>query len=463
MKRILFLILVLTLALTACVADEENGTLEASGVVEANVVVIAPEIGGRILELSVDEGDAVAADQILFTLEGDLLEAELDAANATLNLVRAAQTSAQTGLDAAKAQYMLVLDAALTADEINRTTDWRVAAPGRFDQPAWYFTQAEELAAAEYEVEDAEADLATARNAFSEISVDADSADFLVAEINLANARAAYLVARDVYSRSMATSDLNLNKNNPEYKYRDNKDDNIDEVIDAAVDVLDEAKRVLDEAEQVYKDLLGRELSRDVLEARAVLAVAHERRDLALDYLRSLQTGAFSPSVAAAQTNIFQAEAALGQADTAIKQAEAEIALLETQMKKLVTHAPIDGVVLTRSVELGEVIQPGLAAMTIAPLDKLTVTVYIPEDRYGEISLGDEAMLTVDSFPEESFAATVVHIADQAEYTPRNIQTKEERQTTVFAIRLSVNNPDGMLKPGMPADLVFEKQEAVNQ
>ncbi|MBT3712442.1 MAG: HlyD family efflux transporter periplasmic adaptor subunit [Anaerolineae bacterium] len=253
----------------------------------------------------------------------------------------------------------------------------------------------------------------------------------------------------------MATADRNLNKSDPDYKDRQNKDDNIDEVIDAAVDVLDESKSVLDAAEQEYKDLLGRESTKAVLEARAVLTVAHERRDLALDYLRSLETGVFSPNVAAAQTNVAQVEAALGQANTAIEEAEAQIALLETQMKKLITYAPIDGVVLTRSIELGEIIQPGLSAMTIAPLDELTVTIYIPEDRYGEISLGDVAMLTVDSFPEESFAATVVHIADQAEYTPRNVQTKEERQTTVFAIKLSVENANGMLKPGMPTDLVF--------
>ncbi len=456
MKKTIILALILTLALVGCTGSEGNASLEASGVIEANEVVIASEMGGRLIELLADEGDAVATDELLFTLESDLLEAELDAANATLNSARAAQTSAQVSVDAAKAQYALVLDAALAADKINRTTDWRIAAPGRFDQPAWYFTQAEELAAAEYEVEDAEADLAAAQSAFHEVSMDASSADFLAAEIKLANARAAYLIARDVYSRSMATADRNLNKSHPDYKDRDNKDDDIDEVIDAAVDVLDESKRVLDAAEQEYKDLLGREATRDVLEARAVLAVAHERRDLALDYLRSLQTGAFSPSVAAAKTNVSQAEAALEQADTAIEQAEAQIALLETQVKKMSTRAPIDGVVLTRSVELGEIIQPGLSTMTIAPLDELTVTVYIPEDRYGEISLGDVATLTVDSFPEESFEATVIHIADQAEYTPRNVQTKEERQTTVFAIKLSVDNAEGMLKPGMPTDLVFE-------
>ena len=180
---------------------------------------------------------------------------------------------------------------------------------------------------------------------------------------------------------------------------------------------------------------------------------------MALDLLRTTQTGENSPEVIFAEQNIAQAEAMLEQAKSVLVQIESQLALIDIQAEKLTMTSPIDGTILTRSVELGEVVSPGLTTMTIAPLDELTVTIYIPEDRYGEISLGDVATLTVDSFPEERFEATVVHIADQAEYTPRNVQTKEERQTTVFAIRLSVMNVDGMLKPGMPADLVFGEME----
>jgi multidrug resistance efflux pump len=82
--------------------------------------------------------------------------------------------------------------------------------------------------------------------------------------------------------------------------------------------------------------------------------------------------------------------------------------------------------------------------------------VYLSEDRYGEVNVGDEVSLTVDSFPNETFTAVVTRIADQAEYTPRNVQTKEERQTTVYAIKLEASNSDGKLKPGMPVDVTFE-------
>ena len=96
--------------------------------------------------------------------------------------------------------------------------------------------------------------------------------------------------------------------------------------------------------------------------------------------------------------------------------------------------------------------------MTIGQLNSLRITVYVPEDRYGQVKLGEKALVSVDSFPEEKFSATVVHIADQAEFTPRNVQTAEGRKTTVFAVELSIENPEGKLKPGMPADVCFSCQ-----
>ncbi len=114
---------------------------------------------------------------------------------------------------------------------------------------------------------------------------------------------------------------------------------------------------------------------------------------------------------------------------------------------------------MVRSIQPGEVIGPGTPAMTIGILDELTVTVYLPENRYGQISLGDQARVNVDSYPDESFPAEVSAIADEAEFTPRNVQTSEERQTTVYAVELRISEPDGRLKPGMPADVAFEGQE----
>lgn len=121
-------------------------------------------------------------------------------------------------------------------------------------------------------------------------------------------------------------------------------------------------------------------------------------------------------------------------------------------------RSPIDGVVLLRAAEPGEVTTAGGSLLIIANLDEMTLTIYIPEDQYGKFYLGQEYPIAVDSFPERVFWGKVTHISDKAEFTPQNIRTVEGRKSTVYAIRLTVPNPDHDLKPGMPADVTLNFQ-----
>jgi multidrug resistance efflux pump len=119
-------------------------------------------------------------------------------------------------------------------------------------------------------------------------------------------------------------------------------------------------------------------------------------------------------------------------------------------------RSPIDGVVLERAMEPGEIAMPGSTIVTVGNLQALTLTVYVPEERLGQVALGQTYPVTVDSFPGTEFSGLVSHIADQAEFTPRNVQTVQGRKDTVYAVRLSIDNPDMQLKPGMPADVTIE-------
>ncbi len=118
--------------------------------------------------------------------------------------------------------------------------------------------------------------------------------------------------------------------------------------------------------------------------------------------------------------------------------------------------SPVDGVVLERLVQPGELAPAGSTLIVVADLDALTLKVYVPEDRYGQVALGQTYPVTVDSFPGETFSGKVSHIADKAEFTPRNVQTVEGRKSTVFAVTLDLVPSGGMLKPGMPADVTFQ-------
>ncbi|HVZ23334.1 MAG TPA: efflux RND transporter periplasmic adaptor subunit [Vicinamibacterales bacterium] len=114
--------------------------------------------------------------------------------------------------------------------------------------------------------------------------------------------------------------------------------------------------------------------------------------------------------------------------------------------------APANGTILSRLVEIGDVVSPGSPMFEMVDMSRLYVKVYIPEPDIGKLRLGDRASITVDAFPGRPFSAHVSKIHDEAEFTPKNVETADERLKLVFGVELAVDNPDGVLKPGMPAD-----------
>lgn len=433
MKKILSILLLCGL-LASC-APAEDIPLQASGLIEATEISVAPELSGRVVAVLVSEGQAVIAGDLLLSLDDSLLQAQKRTLEAALDSARANVAAAQSVLDMAGLQYDQLLEAAIAAEGPTRVIIWDESKPGVFDQPIWYFDKSERLAATQSEADVARAALESAQEKLEGVVNRASSETFLETEGKLTHMRVAYQIAKDVYDRT------------PSGRLRD-----------SAKTVLDDARIDLEDVQDEYDDLLTSDDAKDILEARADLAVAQERYDTTMDALRAFETGADSPEVVLAAQAVEGARTSLEAARTAVKQVQTQMSALDAQIEKLSLYAPLDGVVLVRSVQPGEVIQAGMTSMTIANLDTLTLTVYISEDRYGEVSLGQIASLNVDSFPGETFTAKVTRIADQAEYTPRNVQTKEERQTTVYAIELSVQNPDGKLKPGMPVDVTFEAE-----
>jgi HlyD family secretion protein len=221
------------------------------------------------------------------------------------------------------------------------------------------------------------------------------------------------------------------------------------EQLAVAQGMIDRAQLAADRLEEEFADQTRAQ--RDTPQGREL----RTRRDLArVDVdnaqaqLELTRAGARPEEIDAARA---QAEAATAQAAAA----RAALAAIESQLGSLTVASPVDGVVLSRATEPGEYATPGSALIVVGRLSSLTITVYVPVDRYGPISLGQSAQVSVDSFSTETFSGTVVRIADQAEFTPRNVQTPEGRRSTVFAIRLGIENPDGRLKPGMPADVEF--------
>ena len=429
----------------------EDTSLKGSGTVEAVLVTISPEVSGRVVEVLVDPGDAVQPGDVLFRLDGALLEAQQRQAETALDVAQAGWEVAQTGLAAARAavdtalvQYDIELNLALIQEQPVRVAEWSQTVPAEVALSPWYFTDSEQREAAQAELDAARENLAAEQVDYAELIAGLEDSAFLEAETRLAEEQASFRIASELLARANAQSDTALR--------------------DAAQAAFDIALSELEAAQEAYTDALTTEEAEEVLAGRATLAIAQERVYTARDRVNALLTGVYSLRVQAASTalgqaqaNVAQAESKITQAQTAVQQAQAQLALIEVQMSKLVVTAAVNGTLLSRNIEPGEVVQAGAAALILAQLDRLTITVFLPEDRYGEIALGAAAQISVDSFPAQTFQATVVRIADQAEFTPRNVATGEGRRTTVFAIELVVDDPSGLLKPGMPADVTFDE------
>jgi HlyD family secretion protein len=396
-------LVVASLIYLTVVSGEGKGPLTASGTVEAVQVGVASEVSGRVLEVLVAEGEPVQAGDPVLRLDSRLLEAQR-------------QRAVAAGEAAVAAAQLELISAQQALDALYEN------AP---------------LAAAQ-----AELALATARDALDDarrIKTYQQKGNRATQE-TLDGAEAALTLAEDALDRAQAA--YNRTTSLPE----------TDPTRAAARAALEAARRQRDNAESSLNWYRGEpsDIDQAILTAKVSLAQAQladaERR------FAELSAGPDPDLLSQAGARLTLARASLAAAQA---QAKVDAETIDLQLDKLLVTAPLSGVVLARSIEPGEVLLAGAPALSIGQLDRLTVTVFLPEDRYGQVDLGDHVDLSVDAFPDRLFDAVVTRIADRAEFTPRNVQTQEGRRTTVFAIELTVADPDGLLKPGMPADVTF--------
>ena len=177
--------------------------------------------------------------------------------------------------------------------------------------------------------------------------------------------------------------------------------------------------------------------------AKLALEVATSQRDQAAQQLKLVETGPRPERIAAQRAAVAQGEAAVRQVEAALANA--------------VITAPFDAVVTIRDREPGETAGAGAPVLTLMNLNDRWVRIYIREDRIGAVQVGQEASITADTYPDKQYRGTVSFISSQAEFTPRNVQTAEERVKLVYAVKVRImGDPANQLKPGMPADVRLE-------
>lgn len=147
-------------------------------------------------------------------------------------------------------------------------------------------------------------------------------------------------------------------------------------------------------------------------------------------------------------------------AEARLAQAAASVDLLRKAIADCSVVSPVSGVATRRPVEAGETVGPGATILSVSELASVHVVIYVKEQDLGRVRLGQKADISIDSAPGRVFPGRVTFISPEAEFTPKNVQTKEDRIKLVFGVKIEIPNPEGLLKPGSPADAVLTSEPA---
>lgn len=411
---ILFVIgVVIAVAIARSSQGGPIGEWDASGFIEADIVSIAPEIAGRVVARSVSESDQVKQGAVLLKLQDDILSAQVDLARGKLAEAQAALAQAQAG---ARLESIAKTEAQLKLAQAAQDAA----------QQAWFDAQAMrdnpqtldvQIAAARAQVEATQKQLDAAvlqrdiaEKAWKDYGETSDKLadvppiyrpslplEYYSIPYQWEQALTAVKVAQANATAAQTTlKNLQAQRLNPQ-----------------------EAQTQVDAAYAKYQS------------AEAVVAQA----EAALD---GLKAGATTEQIAAAQAQVDVAQAAL----------EAT----QTQLDKTIITAPVNGLIAATSVHTGELATPSLTALQIADLDQVHLTIFVPGGELGQFSIGQPINVRVDAYLDRVFPGSIVSISDTAEYTPRNVRTPNERMKLVYAVKIKLDNPEHVLKPGLQAE-----------
>ena len=423
------------------VARRQN-TIAASGYIEAATVSVAPEQSGRITSIAVAEGDSVEQGTPLVYLDDSLLRAQLRRSQAELQLAAATLSKVEAGARPEEIARIETQVSQAEAAENAAYVTWQDAIVLR-DNPQELNLQIDlaqtQAEAARYQL----AGAAASKDA-AELSMDAsgrlagilhDGVDYGKTLPN------GYRVSGHV---SFSSGDIDQANN----QWNQNTNSWWQSWINLDTAGLEQAR-----AEQYANDLIAmrddpQALSAQVDRAESGYRAAQRDTEAARARLELVRAGATAEQTAAARARVDQARAAVEK--------------VNNQIEKTVLTAPISGRVTERTVNPGELAKPNASLLTLANLNEVSLTIFVPEDEISGIFVGQPVEVTVDSFPERKFAGQVSYISPKAEFTPKNVQTVNERVNMVFAVKIALPNPDHTLKAGMPADAVLSIGLAVS-
>lgn len=367
--------------------------IEASGTIEATESDLSPKVEGRLLELRVRDGDAVKKGQILAVLERRDPMLNLDQARANVSAALAQVTASRAAYDLQAATYQTNLARASEGVSIARSSLGQAGENLDIERKT-----------AALAVDQAQAQFAAAQSTYARANTNLSRTRSLVATGDMPRQ------ALDDATAAYATADAQMR---------------------AARDAVSLARA---NSSNVQIRQLG------VLASRS----QHRQSIATLDSARAERE-----LVAQRRAQVLAAKGQLGQA-------RAALALAQNQVDETDIVAPFAGYVISHNFEVGDLVAPGSAVMTIGDLAHPYVYVYVSETDLPHVKTGARADISVDGMPGRAFAGTVTEISNTAEFTPENVQTKQDRiDYLVFRVKIQLRDTTGSLKPGLPVDAVI--------
>lgn len=478
--------------ITAARESTISGAVNGNGVIEATEINLTSKVAGKVIMLQAREGDDVEAGALIAMLDSGELTGNVVQSAGNLQAARAAYDALVAGsrpeeIRRARAQYAATLEAQRQAElQLNLirsgTRDEYVRqleAVYRQAQAQLALVEAgprrEDIAQLESAAAQAEAQLALVKEGPRPEEIAQLRSALAQAQVNLAEAERELARVRQLYTQGAAASQ---------------RVDQAASRRDVARAVTDAAQQRLTQAEtgarpqEIRAAEAGAEIARqrlaaarhgarpqEVQAATAAVEAARQQWEAAKHGPRPQERQQAEAQVRAARAQAAAARATLDQilagprreevaaARARVDQAMGGLKTASASAAQTKIFAPSRGRVLLRNVEPGELVTPGLPIIRLANLQTVWIRVYIPETQIGRILIGQRADVITDAFPDRRFPGRVIEIAQQPEFTPKNVQTKEERVKLVYGVKIEVDNPEGILKPGMPGDAVIHTQD----
>ncbi len=430
---ILFLVLLLSgcaRPLAAKAAD--TGPLHLTGFIEAQETHVAAEVGGRIRSIRVEEGDVVRTGDLLITLDDSLLQRQLALADARVQKAKAELAQLQAG---ARPE-----DIALARAQVRQAEVALQAAEQALADAILLRDNPQEL----------DVQIAQARAALAEAQAHARAARHQAAAADI-DAQMWEAITRDLWDGvevqlpMIGTTTVDAPPDKVDYA---NTQWNLaGQTAWAAWENVGLAEGAVAQAQAKLDDLLT--IKKNPQEADAQVVAATNARDAAAAGLAQARAALAAIEAGPTQTQLDAAAAA-------VRQAQAERDALATQLRHTTIVAPASGLIASRYYQPGEVVGPNQRILTIQDPTQLEITVYIPAKYLAAIQPGDVLPLVVDSAPDRRFSAEVTSINDEPEYTLQQAQNVAERADAVYGVHLRLQENDPMLRPGLPADILFQ-------